>query len=256
MIIDNTDLIRSLLWFPSKSPEGFVKDGIEKAKESYRTKTGNSLCLDQRECFYVVQLLQRQKDNPKQQFMNPNFRNNSNRTIQQFQIYSLEDWDLKIPTIIDLAKYYQARVYIELNLKDSKDVFAQMFKNMSERFSTCNYTKLHRLYNEAVGQTPTMKNTQKRWLVDIDTHDRKTIDDVKSAILSLRGGSETRVVVQDNGKKIFYADVIAEIPTKNGVHLITTSFQKDEFTRRFPDVDVHTSNPTIAWMETDWSTAD
>ena len=256
MVIDNTELIRSLLWFPPKSSDGFVMDRIEHEKAAYRTMTGNSLCLDSRECFYVVQLLQRMKDNPVKQFMNANLRNNSNRTIQQFQIYSLEDWDLKIPTIVDMAKYYQARVYIDLNLKDSKDVFAQLFRNMSERFSTCNYSKLHRIYNESVGQTRTMRNTQKRWLVDIDTHDANLISCVKSFILSLRGGSDTRFETDASGKRTYYADIVAEIPTKNGVHLITTTFQKDAFMKKFPELDVHTSNPTVAWMETDWSSAE
>lgn len=252
MVIDNTKLIRSLLWFPPKYyGNGMVMDEIEESQQEYRSKTGNSMCIDQRQCFYAVQLIQRIKDNPRKIFGNPNFRNNSNRTIQQFQIYSLEDWDLKIPTIIDLAKYYQARVYIDLNLKDSKDVFARLLKNMGERFATNNYFHLHRMFNEAVGQTPTMRGTPHRWVVDIDTKDVDIINKVKEFILNLRGGSKNRFETI-NGKKVFLGEIIAEVPTKNGVHLITTSFETNKFRMEFPGIDVHTANPTIAWMETDW----
>ena len=256
MIIDNTALIRKLLVFPPKNNEEMLEDQINEEQRKERQQTGNRLCIDQRDCFYVVQLLQRQKDNPMKQYLiNPNFRNNSNRTIQQFQIYSLDDWDMKLSVIIDLAKYYNCRVYIDLNLKDSKDVYAKLYENMATRFRTSNYRKLHRLYNEAVGQTPCMKGTRKTWVVDIDTKDQKFIDEVRGFILTLFGNGK-REIEGPHGKLSHLADVLAEIPTKNGVHLITTSFQVDAFRKKFRPgtcpVDILTANPTIAWMETDW----
>lgn len=241
MIIDNTSLIRSLLSFP------------EQVKSA---RTGNSMEVEQRECFYVVQLLQRQKDNPDQQYMNPNFRNNSNRAIQQFQIFSLDDWDLKIPTIIKLARLYQARVYINLNPKDSKDVFVGFMQNLTDRMRTGNYLKLHRMYNEVIGKTPTKRNSRKTWLVDIDTHDESVINTVQNTIESLPGGGDkTGTVATKDGflTGISLGKVYAKIPTKNGLHLITSTFDADAFKKLFPDIDVHENNPTIAWMETDWT---
>lgn len=242
MIIDNIALIRSLLQFPPKDVDGKVKDEKYDAQMKAHQSNPKTKDIDMRDCFYVVQLIQRQKDNPKAIYANKNFRNNSNRTLQQFQIYSLEDFDLKAPLIVELAKVYQARAYIELNLKDSKDVFAELFKNMQQRFATGNYTKLHKMYNEAVGETNAMARTRKTWLVDIDTKDRQIIDEMKNFVVGLNGGGA-------NGK----AEVLAEVPTKNGVHLITTSFQMDVFKRQYPNIDVWKRNPTIMWMETDWT---
>ena len=244
MVIDNTALIRSLLEFPPKSSDGCLRDNMYADQKLDRDRNSRSLTIDMRDCFYVVQLLQRQKDNPAVQFQNPNLRNNSNRAIQQYQIYSLDDWDLKIDNIIKAAKLYQARVYIDLNLKDSKDVFANLMKNMSERFATGNFTKLHRIYNEAVGETNRMKGTRKSWLVDIDTKDNNVVQEMTAFIKTLIGGGNKG-----------YGDVYATVPTKNGYHLITTSFDSMSFNKQYPDVDVHKHNPTIAWMETDWRTA-
>lgn len=244
MIIDNTALIRSLLEFPPKSSDGCLRDEKYDIQKLDRDRNSRSLGIDMRDCFYVVQLLQRQKDNPAVQFQNPNFRNNSNRAIQQYQIYSLDDWDLKIGNIISAAKLYQARVYVDLNLKDSKDVFANLMKNMSERFATGNFTKLHRIYNEAVGETHGMKGTRRSWLVDVDVKDETVLNETIGFVKTLKGGGK-------NG----FADVFATVPTKNGYHLITTSFDTMSFKKQYPDVDVLKQNPTIAWMETDWSTA-
>lgn len=243
MIIDNISLIRSLLVFPKMdAQDGKALDEKFAAQMKSHVQSKRSLDVDQRDCFYVVQLIQRQKDNPNRLYANKNLRNNSNRTLQQFQIYSLDDFDLKAPMIVEMAKLYQARVYIELNLKDSKDVFASLMKNMSERFATGNYRHLHRLYNEAVGETHAMSGMRKTWLVDIDTKDRNFIIELKNYCSTLRGGGA------ENKCEIF-----AEVPTKNGIHLITSSFELDKFREKYPDIDVWKRNPTIMWMETDWS---
>lgn len=227
MIIDNSDLVRKLLMFPETSSDGSLK--------------GLPSC-ERQDCFYVVQLIQRKKDNPARLFMNKNFRNNSNRTVQQFQIYSHDDFDMKLPVIVEFAKACQARAYIDLNIRNSKDVFARLMKGMSDRVMTGNYRHLHRLFNEAVGETATMKGTRRSWIVDVDSKDRRLIDGIGRTIASLRGGGM-------DGK----GEVLAEIQTKNGVHLISSSFELDRFRLEYPDVDVHKRNPTILWMETDWS---
>lgn len=255
MIINNIDLIRSLLVFPPRNIEGDTIDDIREAQVKNQQINLVTKAIDKRDCFYTIQLIQRQKDNPKQLFTNKNFRNNSNRTLEQFHIYSKEDFDLKIGTIIEIAKIYQARVYIELNLKDSKDVFAELFKNMSKRFETNNYSHLHRMYNEAVGETPTMAHSRKTWLVDIDTKDESFINEVHNYIESIKGGGTKLINTIIKGKSIDVTagHVYATVPTKNGVHLITTSFDMELFKKKYPSLDVWKRNPTILWMETDWS---
>lgn len=243
MVIDNRKLIRNILTFPEYK-DGRVLDEKHSAQEAARNAAPRNNDVDSRDAFYTVQLIQRAKDNPKALYSSKNFRNNSNRTLQQFQIYSLADFDVKTPLIVELAKIYQARAYIELNLKDSKDVFARMMSNMSDRFKTGNYTKLHRLYNEAVGETPAAAHTRKTWLVDVDDKDIDRVDRICSFVERLRGGGA-------GGS----GEVYAVVPTKNGFHIITSSFEYDRFAKH-PDcagVDVHKRNPTILWMETDWS---
>lgn len=37
--------------------------------------------------------------------------------------------------------------------------------------------------------------------------------------------------------------VLMELPTKNGIHLITKPFDKREFNKKYPLVDIHKDNP-------------
>ena len=39
--------------------------------------------------------------------------------------------------------------------------------------------------------------------------------------------------------------IIAQIPTKNGVHLITKPFNKSEFSKIHKNIDIHKTNPTL-----------
>jgi hypothetical protein len=42
--------------------------------------------------------------------------------------------------------------------------------------------------------------------------------------------------------------VITQIPTKNGVHLITERFDVMEFKKHFPDIEIQKKNPTLLFL--------
>jgi hypothetical protein len=81
-----------------------------------------------------------------------------------------------------------------------------------------------------VGQ---VKMHEKRWIVDIDTKDEIIREDIRAFIN----------MVKPEGYKC-----ITEIPTKNGVHLITKRFDVMEFKKKYADVDVVKKNPTILYI--------
>jgi hypothetical protein len=85
-----------------------------------------------------------------------------------------------------------------------------------------------------------MKTYEKRWIIDIDTKSIHVQNMIMNIIESVRP--------TDNSGKIE-----AVIPTKNGVHLITTRFDVMEFskqlTQRGEDVpDIQKKNPTLLYL--------
>jgi hypothetical protein len=41
--------------------------------------------------------------------------------------------------------------------------------------------------------------------------------------------------------------IIANIPTKNGVHLITERFDVKSFSEQYPEIDIQRKNPTLLY---------
>ena len=90
------------------------------------------------------------------------------------------------------------------------------------------------LFDSVVGQ---IKTNEKRWIVDIDTHSIHVKNRITNIIQSIR----------PEGDKI-----IAEIPTKNGVHLITSRFDIMEFNKQMEMrnemiPDIQRKNPTLLY---------
>ena len=86
------------------------------------------------------------------------------------------------------------------------------------------------LFDSVVGQ---LKTYEKRWIIDIDTKDFKTLVSVGEFIDSLR----------PVGNK-----AITTIPTKNGFHLITERFDVKTFNEKYPDIDIQKKNPTLLYL--------
>jgi hypothetical protein len=85
------------------------------------------------------------------------------------------------------------------------------------------------LFDSVVGQ---LKTHEKRWIVDIDTHDYQAVYELTKFITSLK----------PEGPK-----VESVIPTKNGYHLITGKFDVKTFKEQFPDIDVDKKTPTLLY---------
>jgi len=42
--------------------------------------------------------------------------------------------------------------------------------------------------------------------------------------------------------------IIANIPTKNGTHLITERFDVKTFSEKYPEIDIQKKNPTLLYL--------
>jgi hypothetical protein len=175
--------------------------------------------------FYMLYILKRKKDQPEGEKDN----HQSVRTIKTYQIKSLEYLDKKMSEIIDLCEMFKARAYVHINKHNHKDVSLLMMERLAQRIRS-GVVNQAGLFDTIVGE---MHSLEKRWVIDIDTKDRLSVHHIGSIINS----------VQPSGDKI-----LAEIPTRNGSHLITKAFNIEQFSNH-PDQklnpDIQKKNPTL-----------
>ena len=174
--------------------------------------------------YYHLQILRRGKDHPELPA--------ANRMIKAYFICSLESLDYVEQEIKDLCKFFGARAYINLAPKSIKKTTMLQLKYLAERAYIGDYKKIWKSWNTCAGE---IKGEEPRWVVDID--------DMITEI-----GPILDCINEINPIDPFgYSKFIAEIPTKNGCHLITTPFNLQKFQEEYPDIDVHKNNPTILY---------
>lgn len=200
MAIDNFELIKPLLKFENKGD------------------------------FYFVQVLQRKKDfEPSQKRLG---RNNNNRLIKPYYIYSVEQLEAYKEEIIKLCELFNARAGINLNRRNNKDVAIKCLEILAIAMRKNDEFKgVSKIYSSACGKE---SSTDKLWIVDIDN---MTYDEIFDVIYYFSSQC------MPEGNKL-----IAKIPSKNGVHLITTRFDRKKFAEKYPTIEIHTNNPTNLYI--------
>lgn len=187
------------------------------------------LKFDNEEEFYFLQIIQRKKDFTEgQQRLG---RNNNNRLIKAYYIYSLQQLDDYKDEIVKLCTLFNARAGINLNRRNQKDVALKCLEIMAVALRKNEFTGISKIYNSACGKE---SSTDKLWLVDIDTKDEIEIANVEYII-------ELCEPIQVESK------IIAKIPTKSGIHLITKRFNRQTFSS-YRDEEIHTNNPVNLYI--------
>ena len=178
--------------------------------------------------FYFMQVIQRKKDHKEE---NKRLgRNNNARLVKAYYVNSFEKYDEYKDEMIALAKLFNARVGINLNPRNEEMCALEMLEQLASCIKSKNY-HLAKLYNSVCGAS---LGTDKTWIIDIDT---KEPDLVKEVVDFL-------AVIEPIGVD----KLIAQVPTKNGVHLITKAFNSKIFGENFPQHEVHKNNPTCCYI--------
>jgi hypothetical protein len=179
--------------------------------------------------FYMLYVFKRKKDQPEGERDN----HQSVRTIKSYCVNSVEYLEKRYDEIKQLCEMFKARAYIHVQKQNHKDVSLNMMVALAQRIQDGNH-KQQGLFDSVVGQ---LKTHEKRWIVDIDTKDKTQIFYIKTHIESMLPYTD----ILHNSK------VIAEIPTKNGVHLITQKFDVKSFKEQYPEIDIQRKNPTLLY---------
>ena len=179
--------------------------------------------------YYHLQIIRRGKDHPKLPA--------ANRMIKAYFICNLEELDYVEDEIKKLCEFFKARAYINLAPKSIKKTTMLQIKYLAERAYIGDYKKIWKSWNTCAGE---IKGEEPRWVVDID--DNSFSYPIKDKVYNIRR------LIDELMPKTPDRRIICEIPTKNGVHLITTPFNLQQFKKEYPDIDVHKNNPTILYI--------
>lgn len=174
------------------------------------------LSFESADDFYYLQILQRKKDNPK---------NTHTKVVKNYFIKSVEELTDKYEEIKILCSSFNARAMLRLNKRSFEKIALLNLRASVDLLIGANYTKARSSYDHTVGVGHSINN--KKWLVDIDEVSPKKSISVINTIRPYEVKNK----------------VIAELPTKNGVHLVTTPFDLKTFKNLNPGVSVHKDSP-------------
>jgi hypothetical protein len=178
--------------------------------------------------FYHLQIIRRKKENLSLL--------SSVRLIRSYYIDSIEQLNELRPEIIEICEALNARAYINLNRRSYRRIALESLRKTAEYIANGVSKAAKKAYHSACGYYS--KENKRKWIIDIDTHD---------------------ITIQEEIKQLIPC-IIAQIPTKNGIHLIAHPFSQEEFMNTLKQnaiiderlgkilLDIHKDNPTILYI--------
>jgi hypothetical protein len=173
--------------------------------------------------FYFAQVLQRKKEN--------SHLGSNSHVVKTYYIPSRENLDRDFPEMKCLADFHNARVYINLNKRSFEKTAFHTLQKITDIIMNKDYKQARKAYNSVCGM---YAGGDKYWIVDIDSKEQQVIVPIINDIKNCR----------PDRRKFKH---IAQVETKNGIHLITTPFDLSEFKPLHPDIEIHKNNPTLLY---------
>lgn len=175
--------------------------------KEYITPGFDNDVFPENDTYYVVELIRRGKDHPSLPAANLHFKNYYIRTPEHLDRYKDE--------IIQLCDMFKMRAYASVNYKSFYHVSLAAMHELTKRIYNNDFRKNYNIFESCSGSYNHPKN--KCWVVDLD--DCELNDDTVKYCIDVIN----KVKPNDTQK------VITQFPTKSGVHLITTPFDRKEF---------------------------
>lgn len=172
--------------------------------------------------FFHCQIVQRAKDHKPNKV--------KEGAINTYLIRSMEHLDSLKDEIILLCEHYGARAYINVTGKDFEKVNKLMLSQLATYNTFDELSKINpkKILNSSIGE---IKSRIPKWIIDIDDIS------IKDGVLEWLDKYYYIGIPPHYYTRDFYLK--ATIPTVQGCHLITIPFNCTEFTKNFPNVDVH-----------------
>jgi hypothetical protein len=183
------------------------------------------LKFESKDDFYYLQILQRKKENSE--------IGSNSRVIKNYYITSIEYLEERYDEIKQLCHFFNARASIRLNKRSYEKVAFKALQNIANTMSNKEYSFIKKSYDRACGLGH--NDVVKKWILDIDIDDWLT--------------SQTEELIdfiyhlEPVGNKF-----LTEIPSKSGLHIITTPFNIQEFNKKYTGIEIHKDNPTNLYI--------
>ena len=181
--------------------------------------------------FYFIQIIKLKKENPEM--------TGYSLPVESFYIFSTEQLDRVMPHIIEKCEQNRARAYIKMNTLDMQSVALETISVLTQEIRKENWKHISKALNSACGICGKQNGTEKMYLVDIDSKDENYINEIKSYINQLEP--------VDNNEKVKMI-----VPTRNGVHFLSTGFNMQKFKQTYPGIDVHSDGITLLYFPECW----
>lgn len=191
----------------------------------------NQLSFNNRDEFYFVQIIQRRKDGNEGLHVR-----NGYRLIRSYYIYDKQELiDLK-DRIIELCENNNARAYINLNVRNAKEVALECIKKYSDLILNDNAFQGNNIWDSSCGSTKA-RGYKSLWVVDVDCKEESYLNKVIEIIRQCRHNDDFTLYT---------------VPTLNGYHILCNGFDTKQFKDFLRDagldsIDIHKDNPTLLY---------
>lgn len=197
----------------------------------------NMLTFKSDDEFYMLQVLKRRKENPDMK--------GDSLPLRTVYLHRKGQLTEISKDLVELAEKERARIYLNPNVKSSKKSLLHCIAEMARRAATEDYYKPYKIFDSVVGQMGACRDN--RWIIDVDNEymemymetDELTEIHVRDFIRHLLDTLDS--CEPDTNK------YVTNVITRNGIHVITKSFNPVKFGNVFPKLDVHKNNPTLVY---------
>lgn len=156
--------------------------------------------------FFDIQLIRRGKDHPDLPA--------ANYTFKTYYIDNLNSFERQYEEIKTCCDIFKLRAYISVNAKSKHEASQKTLLEYANRNVIGEFHKPWKAFSSVCGG---LDGKEKRWIVDVDD---TTIDsNLVKEIMRL-------INICDSG---FDNNIVCQIPTKSGVHIITHPFNMKQF---------------------------
>lgn len=183
--------------------------------------------------FYLVNVIQRRKDNPDLE--------TSERVIRTYTITSIESFHRLFPDIVKMCDMFNARAYMYINRRSFKGTAKAMLKRLADNVVDGQYSGLSRLYLSCASAHSAGDGY---WIIDLDfikKNETEIIVDkdrdncVSMVCIEIENFINSSCVMPEGHKSCM------RLLSKNGIHIITKRFDTRAF-EKIKDIVSNCSN--------------
>lgn len=199
-------------------------------------KIANFLGFKSDDDFYFLQILQRKKGGQIGK-VKPLIK--QAKMIKRYSNRSVEHLFEKKEEVVELCNVFGARAQLNVNKRSYKKCAYATLKEISDCLYHENYRAASDAFNSSCGKYSAEEKESKKWVVDIDESDViGSMDSYTQSLLSVINEK-----CKPEGDKL-----VEQVPSKNGVHLITSPFDVQTFKTYHESVEIHKDSFTNLYI--------